>query len=113
MKRETLVQTMQLSHHARQRAAQRNLSPAELRYVIRHGQRFHRAGALIFFLRDRDVPEADRGDDERRRLVGTAVVLSSDGRQVLTAWRNRRNGLQRIKRKVEYSLNEGELPWTG
>lgn len=113
MNRETLVQTMQLSHHARQRAAQRNLSPAELRYVIRHGQRFHRAGALIFFLRDRDVPQADRDDDERRRLAGTAVVLSPDGQQVITAWRNRQKGLRQIKRKGEYRVCAEELLWAG
>lgn len=110
---ELIAQSVVLTGHARQRAAQRNLSPAELRYVIRHGQRFHRAGVLIFFLRDRDVPAADRADDDLRRLAGTAVVLSSDGRQVLTAWRNRRSGLQRIKRKVEYDLSAGELPWAG
>jgi hypothetical protein len=64
-----------------------------------YGQRFHRAGALIYYLRRRDVPEWDRADDRWMKLVGTAVVLTKDGRTVLTTWRNRRNGLKHIKRK--------------
>lgn len=113
MNGELIAQSVELTGHAQKRAAQRNLSPAELRYVIRHGQRFHRAGALIFFLRDRDVPQADRDDDERRRLAGTAVVLSPDGQQVITAWRNRQKGLRQIKRKGEYRVCAEELLWAG
>jgi hypothetical protein len=95
-----------MNRHAEQRAAQRNLSLAGLRYVITHGQRFRRAGALIYFLRRCDIPEWDQATDDWTRLIGTAVVLTKDGRMVLTAWRNRRDGLKRIKRKPKYSILE-------
>ena len=102
-----------LNWHARQRSAQRNVSAAEVQYVIDHGQRFHKAGALIYFLRRCDVPEDDLNDDERTRLMGTAVILTKDGRRVITIWRNRRDGLKHIKHKPKYSTGPkgNELCW--
>jgi len=88
--------------HSAWRAAQRNLSPEEVEYVKTYGRRFHRAGALIYYLRKRDVPEWDQADDRRMRLAGTAVILTKDGRTVITVWRNLKSGLKRIKRKPEY-----------
>jgi hypothetical protein len=92
----------QFNRHSAQRAAQRNLSPEKVRYVITYGRQFRRAGALIYYLRRRDVPEWDRADDHWMRLAGTAVILTKDGRTVITVWRNRHNGLKRIRRKPEY-----------
>lgn len=93
---------LQLSYHSIQRAAQRNLSPEDLQYVMTHAQRFHRAGGQFCFLRACDIPNQDRPDGKKMRLVGTAVVLSKDGREIITVWRNRKKGLKRIKRKVKY-----------
>lgn len=95
------------SQHSARRAAQRNLSAEEVRYVMTYGQWFHRAGALVCFLRRRDVPEWDWPVDKWMRLVGTAVILTKDGRQVITVWRNRRKGLKRIKCKPGYDAPVG------
>lgn len=91
------------NHHAARRIAQRNVSPQEIEYVIKKGERFHRAGAVFYYLRDCDLSEEDQKDDERTRLIGTAVVLSKDQNTVLTVWRNRRNGLSHIRRKSKYA----------
>ena len=94
----------QLNLHSATRAAQRNLMLDEIKYVTIFGKRFHRAGAIIYYLRECDIPPFDRSDPRWARLIGTAVVLSKDGSTVITVWRNRRNGLKRIKRKPEHSL---------
>ena len=90
--------------HATYRAARRNLSETDIPYVFAHGQCFHCAGALIYFLRRKDLPELDRAQTRFARLEGTALVLSRDGHILMTAWRNRQNGLKRIKQKVAYSV---------
>ena len=93
---------LDFSKHAVVRAAQRNLTVKEIGYVIAYGQRFRRAGALIYYLRKRDIPEWDRSEKQLTRLAGTAVILTKDGRRVITVWRNRQNGLKRIKHKPKY-----------
>lgn len=98
-----------LSEHVQKRMAQRSLSIDDLAYVIAHGQRFHQAGALIYYLRRCDVPWYDQADDDCTGLVGTAVIVSRDGGQVITAWRNQRCGLRRIRRKPKYGLTREQL----
>lgn len=90
--------------HAHQRIAQRNLSAKAVQYVITHGKRMRRAGAVFYYLRKCDLATDDHKNDALVRLVGTAVVLSPDERTVLTVWRNRRNGLNHIQRKPKYAI---------
>jgi hypothetical protein len=95
---------VQFSQHSLQRAAQRNISPDEVEYIMTYGQIFHRAGAVIYFLRKRDIPEEDQVYASRVRLVGTALIFSQDNNSLITIWRNRKSGLKRIKQKGEFSL---------
>lgn len=86
----------QMSQHSKERAAQRRLTPEELEYVRQFGKRFFCEGARVYFLREKDLPRADR----RRRwknLVGTAVVMTLDLQVVITTWRNRKSGLKFIR----------------
>ena len=92
------------SRHSAQRAAQRNISEAEIDYIVQFGQCFHRSGAVIYFLRCVDIPADDQADDEITRLAGTALVFSRDEKTLLTVWRNRRKGLKLIRRKPEYAF---------
>ena len=96
----------QFSSHSALRAAQRNLTEQEICYVVDYGETFHRSGAVIYFLRQRDIPLADRRDEEIVRLAGTAVVLSSDDRVLVTVWRNKRSGRKVIRRKPDYSIHD-------
>lgn len=91
-----------MSEHCMVRAAQRSLSDDELEYVLAWGQVFHRAGVLICYLREKDLPPEDLRVERWRKLVGTAVVLARDGDMAITVWRNRRWGLKNIRCKVEY-----------
>ena len=88
----------QMSHHSKERAAQRRLTPEELEYVRQFGKRYFCEGARVFYLREKDLPPGDR----RRRwgnLVGTAVVMSLDMQVVITTWRNRKAGLKFIRQR--------------
>lgn len=97
---------IRLTAHAELRLAQRNLSIDEIGYVLLYGQTWHKAGAVIKYLRRKDIPGTDQADQRRQRLIGATVVLTADGeRVVLTAYRNRRCGLKKIKTKPEYGWN--------
>jgi len=98
--------------HSAYRTAQRGLSDDEIEYVLQYGSHHHRAGALIYFLRRQDVPESDRRCDWAMNLVGTALVVSSDGLTLLTAWRNREKGLKQIRKKSRYRTNDWERKQT-
>ena len=95
-------QHLHLTAHAKLRLAQRNLSIDEINYVLLYGQAWHKAGAVINYLRRKDIPKADRADQRRKRLIGTTVVMVESKPTVLTAYRNPRSGLRRIKRKPNY-----------
>lgn len=98
----------EFNRHSALRAAQRNLSAEEIQFVIQHGVRFHRSGAVIHFLRRCDLPSDCWGNGDLERLIGTAAVLSKDERTLITVWRNRRSGLKRIRLKPEF----GPVPYT-
>ena len=91
--------------HAKRRMAQRNLSLADIHFVLQHGQRHHRAGAIFFFLRGRDILKDRQMNQEYSRLEGTVVVLSRERSRILTVYRNRKGGLQHIKQKPRYGYN--------
>ena len=86
-----------LSHHARLRVAQRNLSKEDIQYVLQRGQIFYVANARIFFLRKTDIPANEQ--QQQQRLEGTAVVMAVDRPLIVTVWRNRQHGLRHIRDK--------------
>lgn len=93
-----------LTIHSERQIARRGLTLDQVGYVLTYGQRLHRTGALICFLRQRDIPVWDRANPEITRLEGVAVVLSKDGETIITVWRNARQGLKHIRRKPNYSV---------
>jgi hypothetical protein len=88
--------------HAERRMAQRNLSDEEVAYVLLYGQTWHKAGAVISYLRRKDLPHVAQTDQRWQQLIGAAVVMTADERIVLTAYRNRQSGLRNIKCKPDY-----------
>ena len=89
----------QHSGHSAQRAAQRRLSPLEIEYVLEYGRRYHQAGALVYYLGQRDIPKEDRRLDACMRLEGTALIMARDMRTLITVWRNRRQSRSRFRCK--------------
>ncbi len=94
-----------ISTHAHQRLAQRNLSDADIQYVLTHGTRIHNGSAVFVHLGRKDIPEDDLRISRWRRLEGTVLVLDpQSGHHLTTAYRNRRNGIKEIKRKRKYRI---------
>ncbi len=97
-KGDILQNHLSYSEHALTRIAQRGLSNSAIEYVIQHGQRYRRAGAIHCFLRKCDIPASDQGNDEYAKLEGTLVLLSRKGRTVITVYRNRK-AMRQVRRK--------------
>ncbi|MCP5099013.1 MAG: DUF4258 domain-containing protein [Chloroflexi bacterium] len=95
--------TIQFSHHARQRMAQRNVSTAQVSFILEHGQAVHCAGAILVTLRKKDIPNVLRAKNEFARIEGVTVVLSREEPIVKTVWRNRQHGLRHIRHKPRFS----------
>ncbi|MBE2225108.1 MAG: DUF4258 domain-containing protein [Anaerolineae bacterium] len=91
------------THHARQRMAQRNVSEAQISFILEHGEEIHCAGARLVHLRRKDIPEHIRKVDTFARLEGVAVVLSNTDPIILTVWRNRSHSSRHIRHKPRYS----------
>lgn len=91
-----------LSSHASQRSAQRNLSDADIAFILQNGSRVHRTGVIFCQLRHKDVPEETPGNHRHRQLVGTTVVLSKCGHYVITVYRDAK-AFQRDIRKSKYN----------
>lgn len=95
---------IEFSEHAITRMAQRGLTEAAIHYVLEHGQRLYRAGALHCFLGKRDIPADDRHDDDLCRLEGTTVLLDPKNKCcVITVYRNR-EALKNIRSKRKRNL---------
>ncbi|MGB0385544.1 MAG: DUF4258 domain-containing protein [Ardenticatenaceae bacterium] len=95
--------TFVTTDHAEQRMAQRNLSLEDVLFVLKYGKCYHRAGAMFFYLRGKDIPKMERKNKRLSQLEGSTVILSRDAPAILTVYRNRENGLRHIKRKAKYS----------
>ena len=82
--------------------AQRNLSTADIAFVLAHGQKEHRAGVEAYFLGWRQLSGlADtRGVD---RLEGTVVLRCPLTGEVVTVYRNRSRGLKDHRRKAKHN----------
>jgi hypothetical protein len=87
-----------LSDHARLRATQRGYRENEIAYIIRHGQKHYRTGICFYFLGAKNVPYDDKRLNWVQRLIGTAVLVSTEGTTVITLYKNQK-ALKQIKRK--------------
>jgi hypothetical protein len=96
---------VQYTNHALQRMTLRSLSVGQIEIVLTYGETYHRAGAEFYHLRRCDIPMDEPQAKEWIRLVGTTVVMAKDHQKVLTAYRNERSGLQKIKHKQVYGQN--------
>lgn len=89
-----------LAAHARLRLAQRNLSPAQVDYVLEHGVEVQRTGVTFYILRERDVPPAHRRCDTYAKLAGTVVLVAPHG-TLVTAYRHQ-NAHHHVSKKRKY-----------
>ena len=90
---------LRFSAHALGRAAQRNLVPNALDYVLMHGRTIQRTGVTFCVLCRRDVPWEDLRKSWAARLVGTVALLAGNG-EIITVYRNRA-AVRKITRKMK------------
>lgn len=83
------------------RRAQGNLHPDDVAYIVQNGQMVHNAGAILYFLRQKDIPQTDGQSRRVRRLVNVAVMISSDGEVSITTYRNP-NALKDFKKRTKF-----------
>lgn len=88
------------TRHATRRAARRNLVPDAIEYVLTNGRTTQRTGITFYFLGWRDVPLADRRQSWATRLIGTIVLVASNG-DIITVYRNPRVW-RATQRKMKY-----------
>lgn len=82
--------------------AQRNLSSADIDFVLQHGREEHRAGVEAYFLGWRQLDGLANTRDVAR-LEGTVVLRNPLTGEVVTAYRNRSRGLKDHRRKSKHN----------
>lgn len=89
--------------HGRNRCTQRNLSDADVQFVMDYGRHTWCAGALHVFLGRRDIPTSKAAARRFGHLEGTVLVFtrSTDEPMLITAYRNRR-AFKAIRSKAAY-----------
>lgn len=97
-----------LTNHAQLRAAQWNLSLADIEIVVRYGRRQYNTGVLFCFLGQNCIPHDYQSHQRYQQLVGTTVLLCSKcGLKVITLYRNK-DALAKDKRKLRYDAHPRE-----
>jgi hypothetical protein len=91
------------THHARLRMAQRNVSLAQIWFILGHGHRCHRAGVILVHLRRKDIPADDLANSHIACLEGATIVLNRRETAVMTVWRNRSKGMRHISCKPHFA----------
>lgn len=86
---------LSLTAHCAERQRTRHISDDDLDLTVRYGTRLHVTGAVIYYLRRRDMP-LWMDDDNAARMHGLVVVASRDG-AALTTYRNPKV-LRRLKK---------------
>jgi hypothetical protein len=94
-----------LSHHARQRSAQRNLSLDEIVFVVEHGELLRNTGVIFREMRRKDMPSFIPANHPYQRLVGTTIVMCKCGHYVVTLYR-KAEAFHKNRRKTKYSRHE-------
>lgn len=89
--------------HGRSRCTQRNLSDADVQFVMDYGRHTWCAGALHVFLGRRDMPASKTVARRFGHLEGTVLVFTraTDEPMLITAYRNRR-AFKAIRSKATY-----------
>lgn len=89
------------TYHAQVRQAQRNVSAADVDFILEYGRRIYSGGVLHVFLGRKDIP----GDVVRAvgHLEGTVLVMDDtyDEPVLITVYRNRK-ALKTIRSKQKY-----------
>lgn len=104
-----MIPNLSITDHAWLRMAQRNLSLTDVTFVVEHGKRYWRAGALHIVLRYKDIPAPEQR--AFARLDGTVVLLDDAGAVVTTVYRGNPKSADKVVRcKIRYDKKNRSWP---
>ncbi len=104
-----LSDTPRLTNHATTRAAQRNLSAHDLATVWMYGVLEYHTGVMVIFLGRRQLAEMPDGGRRYGHLEGTTMLIGDA--QIITCYRNRRDGLKEMRHKEGYNRHTRRPLW--
>ena len=82
--------------HGAERQRRRGITDDQLDFTLRYGTRLHVTGAVLYYLRRRDIP-LWVGAEYAARVHGTVAVVSQEG-ALVTTYRNPKI-LHRLKKR--------------
>lgn len=89
--------------HFQKRIPQRGLSSDDVDFVLAYGVEIHRAGAVHFLLRGKDIP--DNFQRQYARLIGTTILVAERWDTQITAYRaQRKQAMKNVCRKAKQDL---------
>jgi hypothetical protein len=89
--------------HANRRLQQRGLSFDLANIVLDHGTAINTAGALFYFMSNKDVPNYFP-ISVKERIIGMTLVVNPESNDVMTVYKNR-HALKDIRKKERYNRN--------
>ena len=78
----------ELSHHAKQQAARRNLTEQSIAFIMEYGKPQRATGVIFFQMLEKSLPKDVSPNDPMRKLVGATVVACGCGQFVITLYKN-------------------------
>ena len=105
-----MIPNLSITDHAWLRMAQRNFSLTDVTFVVEHGKRYWRAGALHIVLRYKDIPTPEQR--AFGRLDGTVVLLDDVGTVVTTVYRGNPKSIGKTVRSKTRIDKKQHRTWT-
>lgn len=93
------------TQHGTERQRQRGITDDQVDLTLRYGTRLHVTGALVYYLRRRDLPRwVDPG--YAGKVCGTVAIVSKDG-ALMTTYRNAKV-FRRLKKRTRWDARRPE-----
>lgn len=97
----------ELSHHALEQARRRQISEADIIFVLEHAKEERRTGVIFFQLYQKNLPSDLPQNDRRRKLEGTTVMTCKCGQFVITVYKNS-EAFKQDRKKAKYDCQGNE-----
>lgn len=98
------------SFHAQRRMIQRNLTPAEIEFILTYADPLYNAGVIFYQLKHRNFPSQHERNQRLTQLIGTTVVVCNQCQSfVLTTYRNE-SAFKKDRSKAKHNLHRRGCP---
>lgn len=95
--KKTQLISVELSEHADNRIAERNINPTHLMMAMEYGEQFFKQGLVFYAVPDKNIPKELDGK-LRFQLNNLVVVLDPNSAEVITCYKSN-NAVKYIKKK--------------